>query len=87
MDKNAKVAMVEFGDANYEELGTIPGRKIIKVTKAMKSRRILSIRFTRSLSTEAVANGVYPITLTCFIVIIKSGKWGKDVDCEYNQDI
>ena len=39
-------------------------------------------------TTESVKNGVFPITLTCFIALVKPGVWEADsVDYKYNDDI
>ena len=60
----------------------------MKVTKAKKAYLIKRIKFVKRPTTESVKNGAFPVTLTCFIALVKPGVWeADDVDYKYYNDI
>ena len=82
-DVNAITVIVD-----EEEIGTIPKRKIIKVTNAIRNNAISDCKLLRAPYAEVTHDGVQYMCLSCHIVLIKRGRWGHDArNYSYNDRI
>ncbi len=85
MDTNAITVLVLLG-TNWFPVGTIPRKKITKMTSAMRNNTITSVRFEKAPWYGFDEQGVGG--LNCCIIVTKTGRWENDNrGYKYNDDL
>ena len=84
-DENAILVHACPGDS-WKPIGYIPGKKVAKVTQAIKNKKINCIQITSNRYQYVFAVECHKYFAS--VTISKKGKWLKDRDSfKYNEDI